>query len=240
MVKDEVRLLSQSCSSSIDSSSSTHPPSMIFSSSSSSPSLAAAVSNNNERRDLMSTCTDLNLGLSISLSPSLSPPTSNNNNIIGVTISTTTSYRTIREQRQRLDWPPIKPLLRSTLNKLAEKADENDGRHHHSQQYGSLFVKVYMEGIPIGRKLDLFAHHGYNALVTTLSHMFTIKTTNILCPDDSDDHGRVVHSSSKDYQYVLTYQDKEGDWMMVGDVPWEMFLTTVKRLKITRAGRCHS
>ncbi|KAH9684238.1 auxin-responsive protein IAA31 [Citrus sinensis] len=186
---------------------------MIFSSSSSSPSLAAAVSNNNERRDLMSTCTDLNLGLSISLSP---------------------------EQRQRLDWPPIKSLLRSTLNKLAEKADENDGRHHHSQQYGSLFVKVYMEGIPIGRKLDLFAHHGYNALVTTLSHMFTIKTTNILCPDDSDDHGRVVHSSSKDYQYVLTYQDKEGDWMMVGDVPWEMFLTTVKRLKITRAGRCHS
>lgn len=21
--------------------------------------------------------------------------------------------------------------------------------------------------------------------------------------------------------YVLTYEDKEGDWMMVGDVPWE-------------------
>lgn len=80
-----------------------------------------------------------------------------------------------------MDWPPIKPLLRSTLNKLAEKADENDGHHLHSQQYGSLFVKVYMEGIPIGRKLDLFAHHGYNALVTTLSHMFTIKNTNILC-----------------------------------------------------------
>lgn len=140
-----------------------------------------------------------------------------------------------------MDWPPIKPLLRSTLNKLAtEKADENDHHHHHSQQYGSLFVKVYMEGIPIGRKLDLFAHHSYNALITTLSHMFTIETTNILCPDDSDDHGRAVHSSAKHYQYVLTYQDKEGDWMMVGDVPWEMFLTTVKRLKITRAGRCHS
>ncbi|ESR32431.1 hypothetical protein CICLE_v10006600mg [Citrus x clementina] len=133
--------------------------------------MPAAVSNHNKRRDLMSTCTDLNLGLSISLSPG---------------------------QRQRLDWPPIKPLLRSTLNKLAEKADENDGHHLHSQQYGSLFVKVYMEGIPIGRKLDLFAHHGYNALVTTLSHI-----------------------SSKDYQYVLTYQDKEGDLMMVGDVPWE-------------------
>ncbi|KAK9179063.1 hypothetical protein WN943_028259 [Citrus x changshan-huyou] len=195
--------------------------------------MPAAVSNNNERRDLMSTCTDLNLGLSISLSSSLSPPTSNNNNIIGVTISTTTSYRTIRGQRQRFDWLPIKPLLRSTLNKLTEKADENDGRHHHSQQYGSLFVKVYMEGIPIGRKLDLFAHHGYNALVTTLSHIFTIKTTNILCPDDSDDHGRVVHSSSKDYQYVLTYQDKEGDWMM--DV-----LDHREKAEYYKAGRCHS
>lgn len=22
-------------------------------------------------------------------------------------------------------------------------------------------------------------------------------------------------------EYVLTYEDKEGDWMLVGDVPWE-------------------
>jgi auxin-responsive protein IAA len=27
-----------------------------------------------------------------------------------------------------------------------------------------------------------------------------------------------VHS---DKYHVLTYEDKEGDWMMVGDVPWE-------------------
>jgi auxin-responsive protein IAA len=24
-----------------------------------------------------------------------------------------------------------------------------------------------------------------------------------------------------DRYHVLTYEDKEGDWMMVGDVPWE-------------------
>lgn len=29
-----------------------------------------------------------------------------------------------------------------------------------------------------------------------------------------------VHSDHEDY-HVLTYEDKEGDWMMVGDVPWE-------------------
>lgn len=42
----------------------------------------------------------------------------------------------------------------------------------------TFFVKVYMEGIPIGRKLDLLAHDGYDDLIRTLDHMFN---TNILC-----------------------------------------------------------
>lgn len=25
----------------------------------------------------------------------------------------------------------------------------------------------------------------------------------------------------KDQEYVLTYEDKDGDWMLVGDLPWE-------------------
>lgn len=29
-----------------------------------------------------------------------------------------------------------------------------------------------------------------------------------------------VSYSNQNY-HVLTYEDKEGDWMMVGDVPWE-------------------
>ncbi|KAL0927332.1 hypothetical protein M5K25_001495 [Dendrobium thyrsiflorum] len=80
----------------------------------------------------------------------------------------------------------------------------------------SLFVKVYMEGIPIGRKLNLFTLDGYQSLIRTLQQMF--RTTIV--------------------SNVLTYEDKEGDWMMVGDVPWELFLTTVKKLKIARADKC--
>lgn len=30
-------------------------------------------------------------------------------------------------------------------------------------------------------------------------------------------HSKLLDGSSK---YVLTYEDKEGDWMLVGDVPW--------------------
>ncbi|KAL5539856.1 hypothetical protein UlMin_045477 [Ulmus minor] len=90
----------------------------------------------------------------------------------------------------------------------------------------SLYVKVYMEGHPIGRKLDVLAHNCYEELITTLDQMFN---TNILWGAEVDEesyYGEEFH--------VLTYEDEEGDWMMLGDVPWEMFLSAVKRLKITR------
>ncbi|KAI3734592.1 hypothetical protein L6452_14063 [Arctium lappa] len=35
-------------------------------------------------------------------------------------------------------------------------------------------------------------------------------------------------------EFVLTYEDKDGDYMLVGDVPWQMFLGSVKRLRIIR------
>ncbi|KAE9589518.1 putative transcription factor interactor and regulator AUX-IAA family [Lupinus albus] len=94
----------------------------------------------------------------------------------------------------------------------------------------SFFVKVYMEGIPIGRKLNLLAHDGYLELVKTLEQMFD---TTILWGNEMD---RVQPERC----HVLTYEDGEGDLVMVGDIPWEMFLSTVKRLKITRvdAFRC--
>ncbi|KAJ1418745.1 PB1 domain [Sesbania bispinosa] len=117
-------------------------------------------------------------------------------------------------REESFDWPPIKSTLRSTL---IEKQNQRP----------SLFVKVYMEGIPIGRKLNLLAHHSYDGLVKALGHMFR---TIILCPNSQPLNSGNFH--------VLTYEDQEGDWMMVGDVPWAMFLTSVKRLKITRADRC--
>ncbi|KAE8008402.1 hypothetical protein FH972_004918 [Carpinus fangiana] len=116
-------------------------------------------------------------------------------------------------REQTFDYPPV-------MSVAAEGNECND--------HTTFFVKVYMEGIPIGRKLDLLAHDGYDDLIRTLDHMFT---TNILW-------GAEVDRVHPEKCHVLTYEDEEGDLMMVGDVPWEMFLSTVKRLKITRAGLC--
>lgn len=38
----------------------------------------------------------------------------------------------------------------------------------------TLFVKVNMDGVSIGRKIDLSAHNCYDTLAHTLDHMFTI------------------------------------------------------------------
>ncbi|GAB4858998.1 hypothetical protein Ancab_010469 [Ancistrocladus abbreviatus] len=144
---------------------------------------ASLSSSSTNSRDHLSI--DLSLALTISPSPQdLS--------------STTSSPRQIYA-----DWPSINALRRSALERkcYSRRQDPADG---------SLYVKVYMEGIAIGRKLDLLVHDGYHSLFTSLSLMFN---TRILCTNVDDDQ-RFTESC-----HVLAYEDKEGDWMMVGDVP---------------------
>ncbi|KAK7259102.1 hypothetical protein RIF29_24699 [Crotalaria pallida] len=130
---------------------------------------------------------------------------------LGLSISTT---HYVGSSIPRGHWQQINPILSGT-----QAIEANDFSDH-----SSLYVKVYMEGIPIGRKLNILAHEGYLELVKTLEHMFD---TTILWGTEMDG----VHPERC---HVLTYEDEEGDFVMVGDVPWAMFLSTVKRLKITR------
>ncbi|XP_015693150.1 auxin-responsive protein IAA8-like isoform X2 [Oryza brachyantha] len=91
---------------------------------------------------------------------------------------------------------------------------------HHGRRRRSLFVKVYMEGVPVGRKLDLMLLDGYAGLAAQLAAMFTAST--ITYPHAMDLHQQfAVGGRTKEDHHVLTYEDQEGDWMMAGDVPWE-------------------
>ncbi|KAI4303046.1 hypothetical protein MLD38_038725 [Melastoma candidum] len=193
-------------SSSIDSSS--DPPSCSSSPSSSPPRTC------NDRQESRSghPDTDLRLGLGgVGGGPSVSSSQ-------GITVPRVAACRELRQ-----DWPPIKPLLRSALSGRLS-SDGSGGR------VPCLFVKVYMEGVLIGRKLDLLAHQDYDDLVSTLARMFK---TKIHSPGEC-----AAEDGQEKKLYVLTYEDKDGDWMMVGDVPWEMFKSSVKRLMITRADKC--
>lgn len=57
-----------------------------------------------------------------------------------------------------------------------------------------------------------------------------VTTVFILISGQCGSHGvpgkdRLSESKLRDLlngsEYVLTYEDKDGDWMLVGDVPWE-------------------
>ncbi|VFQ97474.1 unnamed protein product [Cuscuta campestris] len=72
-----------------------------------------------------------------------------------------------------------------------------------------------MEGVGIARKIDLNAHSSYASLTSSVITLFG--------RDEEDVEA-----------YALTYQDKEGDWLLAGDVPWGTFIQSVQRLKLVK------
>nr|KYP58345.1 Auxin-responsive protein IAA1 [Cajanus cajan] len=43
---------------------------------------------------------------------------------------------------------------------------------------------------------------------------------------------RKLMESGNGMEYMPTYEDKDGDWMLVGDVPWKMFVESCKRIRL--------
>ncbi|KAM1244198.1 hypothetical protein COP2_036639 [Malus domestica] len=161
---------------------------------------------------------------------------------------------------QVVGWPPIRAYRMNSLvhqaksssaegsNSVNERSEcktgvgkVNNGGHKTNgnakvigQQSGSLFVKVNMDGIPIGRKVNLSAHSSYEALAQKLEDMFHGPSTHGSGGPEMEGATRPSKLLDGSFEFALTYEDKDGDWMLVGDVPWEMFLGTVKRLRIMK------
>lgn len=130
-----------------------------------------------------------------------------------------------------------KDLLRS--NGVAEKIHDGKNMSATDTEKGPLgFVKVYMDGVLIGRKVDLNAHSCYGTLALMLEDMFFKPAGSAPSSGSSGDYDEQAPKPSKlltgSSEFVLTYEDKEGDWLLVGDVPWKMFLGSVKKLRIMR------
>ncbi|EPS59988.1 auxin-regulated protein [Genlisea aurea] len=138
---------------------------------------------------------------------------------------------------QVVGWPPIRSFRKNTLA-TTSKNNDADGK----PSSGALFVKVSMDGAPYLRKVDLKTYSKYQDLSSALEKMFTCFIIGEQAHSEtpfffgqcremaSDNKTTDLHGS----EYVLTYEDKDGDWMLVGDVPWEMFISSCKRLKIMK------
>ncbi|CAH2036519.1 unnamed protein product [Thlaspi arvense] len=110
---------------------------------------------------------------------------------------------------QVVGWPPVCCYRRNKKNnKEASKAIG--------------YVKVSMDGVPYLRKVDLGSSQGYNHLATVLENLFGCLGLGVALKE------------GEKFEYVIIYEDKDGDWMLVGDVPWQMFKESCKRLRIVK------
>ncbi|XP_078436043.1 auxin-responsive protein IAA31-like [Wolffia australiana] len=122
--------------------------------------------------------------------------------------------RSSSEKAQIVGWPPIRSFRKS---RLPEKKTAMES-----------FVKVGMDGAPYLRKIDLGAHHGYSHLRDSLISMFRCSSLGFSGEDDEICP-----------EFAIAYEDKDGDLMLAGDVPWEMFASSCKRLRIMRRAEVH-
>ncbi|KAL6951981.1 Auxin-responsive protein iaa8, partial [Sarracenia purpurea var. burkii] len=107
---------------------------------------------------------------------------------------------------------------------MATNHPKNDEDSDAKLGSGCLYVKVSMDGAPYLRKVDLKTYSSYTELSSALEKMFSCFTigqcgSNGVPSRDGLSESRLMdllHGS----EYVITYEDKDGDWMLVGDVPW--------------------
>ncbi|KAL3644928.1 Auxin-induced protein 22D [Castilleja foliolosa] len=106
---------------------------------------------------------------------------------------------------QVVGWPPVRSYRKNVIQQQKPESETNGS---------GFFVKVSMDGAPYLRKIDLKFYKNYFDLLKALENMFKCN----------------INGS----ELAPTYEDKDGDWMLVGDVPWDMFITSCKRLRIMK------
>ncbi|CAN6441293.1 unnamed protein product [Victoria cruziana] len=150
------------------------------------------------------------------------------------------------EQRAVVGWPPVRSFRKnfaaSSSKPPPEKQNMGDtinGKKADVPKNG-LFVKINMDGVPIGRKVDLAAYDSYDKLAVAVDELFRgllAAQGNLVDGSHgvSKEEKHVTGLLDGSGEYTLVYEDNEGDRMLVGDVPWRMFVSSVKRLRVLKS-----
>ncbi|KAL0559447.1 hypothetical protein IC582_004058 [Cucumis melo] len=120
------------------------------------------------------------------------------------------------EKRAVMGWPPVRSYRKKTIEMNSTSATK--------------YVKVGADGAPYLRKLDLQIFNGYQQLFDAFHHLFT--SFPISC--DYLEEGNNLNPVKRADEYLPTYEDKDGDWMLVGDVPWKLFIESCKRIRLMK------
>lgn len=135
---------------------------------------------------------------------------------------------------QVVGWPPVRSFRKNVM--AVQKDNEGGDNKASSSSSNVAFVKVSMDGAPYLRKVDLKLYNSYQELSDALGKMFssfTIGNCGSQGMKDFMNESKLIDLLNGS-DYVPTYEDKDGDWMLVGDVPWDMFVDSCKRLRIMK------
>ncbi|KAM0827503.1 hypothetical protein ACQ4PT_068161 [Festuca glaucescens] len=143
-------------------------------------------------------------------------------------------------------WPPIRSFRRNLASSGSSKQppETQNGEANAKATLNckkSPLVKINMDGIPIGRKVDLAACDSYERLSVSVKDLFH---GFIEAQRDASNAERAQQGADEKIfsqlldgsgEYTLVYEDNEGDRMLVGDVPWNVFVSTAKRLRVLKS-----
>nr|XP_010915232.1 auxin-responsive protein IAA6 isoform X1 [Elaeis guineensis]XP_019702631.1 auxin-responsive protein IAA6 isoform X1 [Elaeis guineensis] len=143
-------------------------------------------------------------------------------------------------------WPPIRSFRKNLASSSSKPTFQSQNGNSETRPKlencrKGLFVKINMDGIPIGRKIDLKAYDGYEKLSSAVEELFqgllAAQRDPSTAETQKDAEERKAFTGLLDGtgEYTLVYEDNEGDRMLVGDVPWDMFVSAVKRLRVLKS-----
>lgn len=143
-------------------------------------------------------------------------------------------------------WPPVRSFRKNLANSSSKPTFEPQNGNSEAKASledcrKSLFVKINMDGIPIGRKVDLKAYDSYENLSSAVEELFQGLIAARWHPSTAETHKdaeeRKAFTGLLDGtgEYTLVYEDNEGDRILVGDVPWDMFVSAAKRLRVLKS-----
>ncbi|KAG7584154.1 DNA-binding pseudobarrel domain superfamily [Arabidopsis suecica] len=117
---------------------------------------------------------------------------------------------------------PIEPMEsypKSEISKLSQekKLGLGQSKQIQSKQFSSTrsCTKVQMQGVPVGRALDLNVLNGYDHLIIELEKLFNL-------------NGQLQTRN----QWEIAFKDNEGNEKLVGDNPWPEFCSMVEKIFI--------
>ncbi|KAF8663223.1 hypothetical protein HU200_055827 [Digitaria exilis] len=129
-------------------------------------------------------------------------------------------------------WPPVRSFRRNLASSSRQSPQSSSAHHHDAGVKGAtaakggaaageglhkgpgLFVKINMDGVPIGRKVDLRAYGGYVELSAAVGKLFR----GLLAAQRDPGAAAVSRRGGEEAEepviggeYTLVYEDEEGD-----------------------------